>query len=896
MELTCARCGGRFPAEQVNQRFQGVCPKCLAGVILNPTEPSAPLEPAPLAPGDRFRNLEVIELLGQGGMGLVYKARQPELDRGVALKILPRRLAEDPDFVQRFQREARALASLSHPNIVGVHEFGTERGLCFFVMELVDGVNLRQVLRDRKLAPEEALRIVPQLCDALQYAHQEGVVHRDIKPENILLDRKGRVKISDFGLAKLLAGDGPATITRTDALMGTPAYMAPEQIENPRRVDHRADIYSMGVVFYEMLTGELPVGRFEPPSRKVEVDVRIDEIVLRALEKVPERRYQHASDVKDAVTRIGSAAPAPASWALTVLACLFALWSLVFCGTLISMMLGRSQSSPAPLLLVGLAAGILSAWVVWPRLSSGKSRVAPAIILAAGAIALAAAYLYAIGKREERIPFGPAGIYLAVAAGFALTAFALRRARGTPRKLLLAGGLVHGFAAVFVSSLHAICLVFLTQHVPPAPPPSTALPFLPIERILFTEADLPGLDAFSAPVVGPRNPLLTEDPGELGLIVNQLYAFGVKNLAPTQLRRAYSVRAVSALGGYGFLALEATDATIARRIVDEIHSSRPSGNRWLHPDGRTVVIAYAESLPRDPVDFDSLVGRLKRKLGLGRHPRLLGDVARLKLEEEDLPPGCAFPAKDGQGRSNPILAGHLSWFVFDPIEEFALPIDRGQLDGFYACLIAPHGIRFMIFDIPDRAGREKLYQALEERGTQLGIEFGGSLGPFVAALSPEPAERGAGLDHRAIRGQVWEKLRAGPSPEQRLWRELQQAAAMPAGEAYRLVEQQVSRRIEAHECKSLTELVLSLGKEDPDLQWLTWPLKPAQLDGICWAGVSVIQGGTLAGNVAQVEIEDLARFRVAFTLNKIGKVTEFKLLPSGRRVVREGKTWKYYPK
>jgi serine/threonine protein kinase len=137
--------------------------------------------------------------------------------------------------------------------------------------------------------------IVPQICEALQFAHDEGIVHRDIKPENILLDKKGRVKIADFGIAKILGREQDVAITETGGAIGTPHYMAPEQMEKPTTVDHRADIFSLGVVFYEMLTGELPLGKFAPPSCKVEVDVRLDDVVLRALEKDPERRYQHAS-------------------------------------------------------------------------------------------------------------------------------------------------------------------------------------------------------------------------------------------------------------------------------------------------------------------------------------------------------------------------------------------------------------------------------------------------------------------------------------------------------------------------------------------------------------------------------------------------------------------------
>jgi hypothetical protein len=181
-------------------------------------------------------------------------------------------------------------------------------------MEYVDGPNLRQLERAGKLSPREALQIVPQICEALQYAHDEGIVHRDIKPENVLLDKKGRVKIADFGLAKIL-GREPQDfhLTGVGQIMGTPNYMAPEQIEHPQSVDHRADIYSLGVVFYEMLTGELPLGKFAPPSRKVQIDVRLDDVVLRALEKEPERRYQTASQVKTAVETLsaqpGHAAP-----------------------------------------------------------------------------------------------------------------------------------------------------------------------------------------------------------------------------------------------------------------------------------------------------------------------------------------------------------------------------------------------------------------------------------------------------------------------------------------------------------------------------------------------------------------------------------------------------------
>lgn len=254
-----------------------------------------------------FPQLEMQQLLGQGGMGAVYRARQPALDRLVALKILPPQTSADAGFADRFTREARALARLNHPNIVGVHEFGVVGSLHYFIMEFVDGLNLRQVQQAGRISPREALKIIPQICDALQYAHDEGVVHRDIKPENVMLDKKGHVKITDFGLARILGLEAKdLRLTGATEVVGTPHYMAPEQIEHPREVDHRADIYSLGVVFYEILTGELPLGRFEPPSKKVSVDARLDEVVLHALEKEPDRRYQHASQIKSDVETIVS--------------------------------------------------------------------------------------------------------------------------------------------------------------------------------------------------------------------------------------------------------------------------------------------------------------------------------------------------------------------------------------------------------------------------------------------------------------------------------------------------------------------------------------------------------------------------------------------------------------
>jgi serine/threonine protein kinase len=275
------------------------------------TPSDAPLTPEELAAS--FPQLEILSCLGRGGMGVVYQARQKSLGRLVALKLLAPERALNPQFAERFESEARALAALNHPHIVGVHDFGQAGGFYFLIMEFVDGLNLRQLMKARKLSPQEALSIVPPVCEALQYAHDQGIVHRDIKPENLMLDKAGRVKIADFGIAKMLHAPTP----EAGLPAGTPHYMAPEQKDSA--ADHRADIYSLGVVLYELLTGELPAARLQPPSKKVSIDVRLDEIVLRALEIKPELRFQSAADLRTQVeTVLTSPVPAGKTPALTV--------------------------------------------------------------------------------------------------------------------------------------------------------------------------------------------------------------------------------------------------------------------------------------------------------------------------------------------------------------------------------------------------------------------------------------------------------------------------------------------------------------------------------------------------------------------------------------------------
>jgi len=312
----CPNCGAPIPKAAP----QGLCPKCALRLAATAEPESAPpaLEeiPSPERLAAAFPQLEILELLGRGGMGYVFKARQLHLDRFVALKLLPERLARDPQFAERFSREARVLARLNHPGIVNIYDFGQAAGFYFLLMEYVDGVNLHQAMRAGRFSPAAALGIVPKICEALQYAHEQGVLHRDIKPANILLDSRGRVKIADFGIAKLVGDKRPEfNLTATGAAVGTPQYMAPEQLEKPDSVDHRADIYSLGVVFYELLTGELPIGRFAPPSQRTPLDPRVDPVVMRALEKEREKRYQSADEVKTSVEHLPPLQAPPAAQA-----------------------------------------------------------------------------------------------------------------------------------------------------------------------------------------------------------------------------------------------------------------------------------------------------------------------------------------------------------------------------------------------------------------------------------------------------------------------------------------------------------------------------------------------------------------------------------------------------
>ena len=270
--------------------------------------------------GRRLGRYEVVSLLGAGGMGEVYRARDTVLERDVALKVLPEAAAEDPDRLERFAREARAVARLSHPNILEIHDVGHDNDVHYAVTELLEGESLRERLGRGRLPVRKAVSTADAIARGLGAAHAQGVVHRDVKPENVLLTSDGRVKVLDFGIASLhepeVQAAGPdasevSTITAAGSLLGTIGYMAPEQVRG-EAADARSDVFALGCVLYEMLTGERTFHRAtpaeslaavlhdEPPpplSLVPDIPAGIDRVVMRCLEKEPGERFQSAADV-----------------------------------------------------------------------------------------------------------------------------------------------------------------------------------------------------------------------------------------------------------------------------------------------------------------------------------------------------------------------------------------------------------------------------------------------------------------------------------------------------------------------------------------------------------------------------------------------------------------------
>ena len=271
--------------------------------------------------GKTISHYKILSKLGAGGMGEVYLAEDTRLDRKVALKFLPLHFTADTESLARFEREAKATAALNHPNIITVHEIGDHENQTFIAMEYVHGESLRERMAE-KLSLEEIIDLLTQICSGLGKAHEADVVHRDIKPENIMIDKDGRVRILDFGLAKL---KGVTKLTREASTLGTLNYMSPEQFQ-ALEVDHRTDIWSLGVILYEMITGELPfAGDYEAAvmysvlnedvaaltSLQFDVPSELEQILNKALVKSPDERYQQVDEMLADFERISGPALAP---------------------------------------------------------------------------------------------------------------------------------------------------------------------------------------------------------------------------------------------------------------------------------------------------------------------------------------------------------------------------------------------------------------------------------------------------------------------------------------------------------------------------------------------------------------------------------------------------------
>jgi serine/threonine-protein kinase len=312
--IACRRCALSFDVRRSDAAQGTVTPRTPTPIPLQAAMPmpAQPPPPPPLEPtvGSHARPPQpagplappgylLLDLLGRGGMGEVWRARQLSLEREVAVKILSPELAEESAFVKRFDIEAAALSALSHPNVVAIIDRGSHKGTIYFVMEYAKGKSLREKLLHGRMPVEAAFQITDQLLSALAYAHRQGIVHRDLKPENILFDDQGVAKVADFGLAAMLGRNKGEELTRSAVAMGTASYMAPEQRRDAHRVDRRADLFSVGVVLYEMLVGEVPAGNFAMPSRRIPGLPRgIDGYLSRALDPEPALRFGDAAEMR----------------------------------------------------------------------------------------------------------------------------------------------------------------------------------------------------------------------------------------------------------------------------------------------------------------------------------------------------------------------------------------------------------------------------------------------------------------------------------------------------------------------------------------------------------------------------------------------------------------------
>jgi serine/threonine protein kinase len=314
MAVKCPKC------QSENTDFASFCSNCASALILSDEAHSIQTKTlATPEPSDRKKiagKYQILEELGKGGMGIVYKARDIKLDRIVALKFLPPELTRDDDVRERFIQEAKTAAALNHPNITIIHEIDEDEGQTFIAMEYIGGKSLKDKIKSGLLARDDAVNIISQVASGVQEAHEKDIVHRDIKPANIMLTEKGQAKIVDFGIAKLVR---QVRLTRTGTTIGTVAYMSPEQAKGDE-VDHRSDIWSMGVVLYEMLTGQLPFkGNHEqtmiysilnadpiiPEEHRNEICSRVWGILEKTLQKKPSDRFQSAQEFLNALKSPG---------------------------------------------------------------------------------------------------------------------------------------------------------------------------------------------------------------------------------------------------------------------------------------------------------------------------------------------------------------------------------------------------------------------------------------------------------------------------------------------------------------------------------------------------------------------------------------------------------------
>ncbi len=345
--MKCIVCGNEFHSPG-SGNLVSICSRC----VLGNTTLKKPRKEKPENYEDietlrvLFPEFDIVERIGAGGMGAVFKANQKSLDRFVAIKVLNPELEGDPEFEERFQREAKAMALLNHPNIVGIHDFGVRGELHYLLMEYVDGQDLQKVIKAGDIEPEYAFSIIRQLCSALHFAHKKGVVHRDIKPGNILINKEGVAKIGDFGLARMTLLNLSVGLTMTESGMGTPAYVAPEQIEDAGSIDSRADIYALGVVVYEMLTGQTPSGNFPlPTSRFPRRNKRIDETILKAMERDPDDRIADVRKIAECLENLQSKTSEPSS--------------------------KSSKAGRWVLSLLAVIMAVSAAWLVWPKTKPG---------------------------------------------------------------------------------------------------------------------------------------------------------------------------------------------------------------------------------------------------------------------------------------------------------------------------------------------------------------------------------------------------------------------------------------------------------------------------------------------------------------------------------------------